>query len=338
MEPVDAVKLAYQSAFGCGHLITQACAQAVRDELARTPVRADMPAATPIGGGLCRLNLAAPAVHGVPPERIADMMRLTAQAPLRGESWFWEGVAALRALARTGDAPFTPQALESYLDGYRELRPVSHSAAYRAAYAPAYRVVLEDLGTLVPVIAEAERRLAAQGRVLMVLDGPCGSGKTTLAGALGALYRVQPIHLDDFFLLPELRTADRLAQPGGNVHYERFLDEVLAGLLRGGNVAYRRYDCQTGAWVDRLHRDASVTVIEGSYSHHPAFRDAYERLDALRVFIYTDGGEQERRLRARDPQRFAAFQTRWMPLEKSYLKAYDIKSGANIALVSHPWA
>ena len=338
MEPVDAVKLVYQSAFGCGHLLTADCAREVARELADTPVRADAPAFTPIGGGLCRLNLAAPAVHALPADRIAAMMRLTMEGPLGGEARLSRGLEALEALALAGEAPFCAGALAAFLGAWRDRAPVRHSEAYRAAYAPAYRVVREDFGTLAPVIARAERRLAARGGALVVIDGPCGSGKTTLGDALAALYGTQPIRMDDFFLPPELRTPARLAQPGGNVHFERFRDEVLAGLLRGGNVAYRRFDCGSGGWRPREHRAGPLTVIEGSYSHHPAFCEAYRALGALRVAVTAEPDERLRRLRARDPARFSAFVDRWIPLEKTYFEAYDILSGADIVLESQPWA
>lgn len=338
MESVDAVKLVYQSAFGCGHLLSENCARRLAEELARTPARGDVPVGTPIGNRLCRLNLAAPAVQKLPPGRIADMMRVTMAQPLGGEAAMNAGLEALRELARAGEAPFSPESLEAFLGGWDGHTPVSHSEAYRAAYAPAYRVVREDLGTLVPAVVRIERKLAEGGRALAVLDGPCGSGKSTLADALAALYHTQPIRMDDFFLPPAMRTEQRLTQPGGNVHYERFREEVLAGLMRGGDAAYRRYDCQSGAWLDRVHRAAPVTVIEGSYSHHPAFAEAYGALDALRIFVHTAEEERMERLRAREGERFFTFETRWIPLEKSYLEAYDIKSGADIALESQPWA
>ena len=215
MEPVDAVKLVYQSAFGCGHLLSENCARRVAEELARTPARGDVPVGTPIGNRLCRLNLAAPAVQKLPPGRIADMMRVTMAQPLGGEAAMNAGLEALRELARAGEAPFSPESLEAFLGGWDGHTPVSHSEAYRAAYAPAYRVVREDLGTLVPAVVRIERKLAEGGRALAVLDGPCGSGKSTLADALAALYHTQPIRMDDFFLPPAMRTEQRLTQPGG---------------------------------------------------------------------------------------------------------------------------
>ncbi len=51
MEAVDAVKLVYQSAFGCGHLLSEDCAGRVTEELAHTAPRSDVPVCTPIGNG-----------------------------------------------------------------------------------------------------------------------------------------------------------------------------------------------------------------------------------------------------------------------------------------------
>ena len=71
------------------------------------------------------------------------------------------------------------------------------------------------------------------GRVLAALDGPCASGKTTLAGQAARQLGCPLVHMDDFFLPPARKTPARLAQPGGNVDWERVRDQVLAPLSRG---------------------------------------------------------------------------------------------------------
>lgn len=341
MEPKDAVKLVFQSEFGCGHLFSgmEPAAAWLREELKTTTVDESMPCAVGIGGGYCRLNLAAPEVRAIGAERIADMMRVTSAHAHGDMTRFEASLARLERLAQEGKMPFSLESLANYLRQYRAqgCPPVSHSEAYRAAYAPAYRVVLEDMGALTAVIAEMERRLQADGRVIVVLDGMCGAGKTTLAGVLGELYGTQPLHMDDFFLPFDMRTKDRLNQPGGNVHYERFASEVLTGLARGGEVRYRRFDCRTGDMLDKTFLPGRVVLIEGTYSHHPAFEEAYRLLHALRVFVWTDDGEQLRRLERRCPEMLKTFETRWIPLEKRYFLAYDRKHGANIALKSLPW-
>lgn len=341
MAPQDAVKLAYQSAFGCGHLLSarETCADFVRHERERTPEDAAAAPSVPLGGGLCRLSLASPATRTLSPERVADCMLLTdarVRARTDNEERFESLLRSWEALAEAGETPFSARELRAYLEEYRAqgCPVVSHSQPYRDAYAPAYRVITSDLALLAPVMIQADERLARNERAVIVLDGPCGSGKTTLAKALGELYGVSPIAMDDFFLPPAMRTPGRLSQPGGNVHYERFLSEVLKPLQMGQHFVYGRFSCQTRLLTPCAHMAAPVTIIEGSYSHHPAFEDAYEQLDALRVFVCVDEEEQLRRLKLRNPRMFENFLKRWIPLEKKYFEAYDRKAQADVRLQS----
>lgn len=69
--------------------------------------------------------------------------------------------------------------------------------------------------------------LSKQSSFLLAIDGMSGSGKTTLAQSLQEKWHAHVFHMDDFFLPLEMRTPQRLQQPGGNVHYERFLETVL---------------------------------------------------------------------------------------------------------------
>ena len=333
MEPQDAVKLAFQSAFGCGHLMPsheQGVAM-LESELAQTPVR-PVPACTPIGNGLCRLNLASAEVRELGAEMIWRMMLATEKrvaAREGNERRYGETVRLMGELAQGGEAPFSAKALETYLEAYHAqgLRPVSHTPCYREAYQPAYRVVLEDCALLLPVIKRLE-----EGCALAVFDGPCGSGKTTLGTLLAEMYETQPIPMDDFFLPPEMRTPERLREPGGNVHRERFAEEVLSRLPQ--ERRWQRFDCGSFEMHERSLPWARITVIEGSYSHHPSFAKAYERLGALRVFVDVEEREQLRRIAKRDPELVSMFQSRWIPLEKNYFQAYDIRSGADVIIQS----
>ena len=330
MQPQDAVKLAYQSAYGCGHLLPgrEICVEMIRKEQQQVTEQ-DVPVYTFIGNGLCRLNLAAPQVRRLDAEMIWRMMdgtdrvvRARKDVDLRLKGM----IGAVTDLAHKGETGFSYQALRTYLDGY-DGGVVSHTQAYRDAYQPSYRVVLEDYALLVPVLAEIR-----QGHRVVVFDGPCGSGKTTLAGRLAELLNCTPIPMDDFFLLPDMRTPERLAQPSGNVHRERFLAEVLTSLP--GEVHWQRFDCGTGSMIPRCIPEGAVTVIEGSYSHHPAFADDYKRLQALRIFVEVQADEQLRRIAKRDPEMLSMFQSRWIPLEKNYFEAYDIRGGADLVICS----
>lgn len=68
---------------------------------------------------------------------------------------------------------------------------------------------------------------------LIAIDGRCAAGKTTFAEKLSSIMECSVIHMDHFFLRPEQRTKERLAQAGGNVDRERFMEEVLKPLKAG---------------------------------------------------------------------------------------------------------
>ena len=68
------------------------------------------------------------------------------------------------------------------------------------------------------------------GPLVVAIDGRCGSGKTTVAALLAQRLDCTVLHADDFFLRPEQRTPQRMAQPGGNFDRERFFTEY--GMVR----------------------------------------------------------------------------------------------------------
>ena len=80
----------------------------------------------------------------------------------------------------------------------------------------------------------------------VAIDGPCASGKSTLGALLRGVYGANLFHMDDYFLPFARKTPERLAEPGGNVDYERFFAEVAgrpagaASALAGGSTAPRR--------------------------------------------------------------------------------------------------
>jgi len=113
---------------------------------------------------------------------------------------------------------------------------VSHSTRFRQQYHPAYRVVFLHYVNVIPALSAIDRAMKKQPRLRVAIDGPCASGKSTLGKTLQEIYGCPLIHMDDFFLRPEQRTPERLAQPGGNVDYERFAKEVLTPSADGPDI------------------------------------------------------------------------------------------------------
>ncbi|MEA4999528.1 MAG: hypothetical protein VB087_09095 [Candidatus Limiplasma sp.] len=347
LQPQDALKWLYQSAFGCGHLLAEpdACAASIHTERSAIAADAGQPPFTLLAGGLCRLHLASPAVRALPAPTVARMMAETQRGIdlSAAREAYARSTALLRhCLTAPGDAPALPFSTAQW-DACMAARsadpyaPPRHSEVYRQAYRPAYRVVRRHYGETLPLLAALETSLAATGRATLVLDGDCAAGKTTLAARIAGLYPSTVIHLDDFFLPFSMRTPERMAEPGGNVHRERFAQEVLDGLLRGGAFSYGVFDCHTGSTVPTAVQPRPVTILEGSYALHPAFAPQLDRLGAVRAFLRIQPQAQAARILARNgAAMLARFQNEWIPLEKRYHQAYHKTWSGALPLAGDP--
>lgn len=158
--------------------------------------------------------------------------------------------------------------------------------------------------------------------LLIAIDGRCASGKTTLASRIKEEINCNVIHMDYFFLRPEQRTEDRLRQPGGNVDYERFLEEVIEPLKQGSTFSYRAFDCKTMDLTDEIQvKPNPVTIVEGAYSCHPLLWDFYD----IHIFLSVDSKEQLQRIECRNGEKaLATFRERWIPLEEYYFSQCQI--------------
>lgn len=175
-----------------------------------------------------------------------------------------------------------------------------------------------------------DERLPRQAHLLLAIDGGSASGKTTLAALLAQRYGCPVFHMDDFFLRPEQRTPQRLAEPGGNVDRERFFSEVLQPLRQGRPASYRRYDCQTGQLLPPVLRQAGqLNVIEGAYSMHPELSALYD----LSVFLAVSPEMQHRRILQREPAfKQQLFFQQWIPMENRYFQAFSIPERCDLRI------
>lgn len=185
----------------------------------------------------------------------------------------------------------------------------------------------EDLNTIKKLINQKFQNVE---RLVVAIDGNCGSGKTTLADALAEQFDSNVIRMDDFFLPPELRTKDRLLEAGGNVHYERFVEEVITPLSQDESFDYRVFCCHKMDYIGSSKVEKkSLTIVEGAYSMRPDFRPAYD----LNIFVTCDREEQYARILKRNgDQGLKMFQERWIPMEDRYFQAYGVKALCDIVL------
>ena len=182
------------------------------------------------------------------------------------------------------------------------------------------------LNRTVSELTEELRTLPAGERIIAI-DGRCAAGKTTLAAKLAKELGGDVIHMDDFFLPPVLRTPERRSEPGGNVHYERFLTEVIPNLATGKNFSYQRFDCSRMALGDWLPvQNNGFVFVEGAYSCHPVLGEYMDR----KVFLNIDSKTQADRIRKRNGEdRLQDFLQLWIPLEEAYFQAFSVEENVD---------
>lgn len=154
------------------------------------------------------------------------------------------------------------------------------------------------------------------------IDGRAAAGKTTLAEYISRLQDCEVIHMDDFFLPPELRSKDRLSQVGGNVHYERFWEEVVKGICSRKPFTYRVFSCHEMDYVEtRQISNSRLLVVEGSYSMREEFRKIYD----YKIFLTLSDQLQKKRILQRNGlEGYAVFRDKWIPMENRYFEQCGI--------------
>lgn len=163
------------------------------------------------------------------------------------------------------------------------------------------------------------------------IDGRCGSGKTSLAAALAQRLPCRVLHTDDFYLPASRRAEGWQSIPAANMDLERLRREVLLPARAGGTITTRPFCCRTGEYGPAITLPpAPLTIVEGSYSCHPALRDCYD----LALFVTCGPEEQAWRLREREGARAAAFFERWIPLEEGYFARDAVQQHCQFTIVT----
>lgn len=337
-QPIDCIKLCYQRAFGAAHFCgtPKQALDALAHECAALNGDENEPLVTAIGGGAVRVSLRAALARQIPLPFLARFFCLCAVHTPHKAAWFSEALDMLALLCAQGVLPFAPEHMREVCETYRAdgCPPVSHSEEYRAAYAPHYRVLAGRAARLFELALAAEQKLAQAPetvRVAVALDGFAGAGKSTAAGLLSELFGTAPVvAMDDFFLPADLRTPQRFAEPGGNVHYERFAEEV-SPFLRGTDAfSYRRFDCSRMDYgAPREIPSSRLVFVEGSYALHPFLRAQYD----LTAFFDIEPAEQQSRILQRSGEAMLRrFVSEWIPMERAYEAAFRVKRHADFVI------
>lgn len=181
-----------------------------------------------------------------------------------------------------------------------------------------------------PVFRAIEELAKNKDHFIVAIDGRCGSGKSILAHLIAEKFDCNIFHMDDFFLPLEMKTPERLAEPGGNVHSERFLEEVLKPLKEENSIQYQPYDCQIWDFTKAYEIERKqINIVEGSYSLHPTLEEFYD----LKVFLTVDPEVQKERILKRNgEEKLQMFINRWIPMEEHYFSELKVEEQCDIVI------
>lgn len=156
---------------------------------------------------------------------------------------------------------------------------------------------------------------------LVCIDGPAGSGKTTLAdavvGAAGAHGTVALVHMDDVY-----EGWQGLADA-----VERLSRDVVGPLRDGRPGGYRRYDWHAGRLAEpRTVDPVDVLVVEGVGSGGSVFADAITTL----VWVAAPRDLRLRRGLARDGEALRAQWLDWLDDEQAHFARERTRERADV--------
>lgn len=349
MQLQDCVKLLYQRILGSEHMAISygRCYDLLKAEKEKTGTDVSFIRYEELGDNSCRINLLSlpddkASLHTLTNLFLQSIQTLSANI-FDKKVLFTEALTFLLKSVKEGLLPFDYAETEAYIKKYIEdgCPPVHHSQIYRDTYHPAYRLIRTDFARYFSLFEAIDKLIREKEHVIIAIDGKCGSGKSTLANILSEVYSSNIIHMDDFYLPLDLRTKERLNEPGGNVHYERFASQILPALsdlkqkVPGNNCkftdhTYQIFDCHTMDYKEKpgIIADRPLTIVEGSYSLRPELIGAYD----LKVFLDISLRTQKERLLARNGEEaFKNFESKWIPMELKYFDEYDIKNCCDLA-------
>lgn len=334
MEVEDCLKLLYQNEMGGGHLIqdSQAFAAYLREEFCTPGLFERMnPQTEAIGTDVFRLHLSS--LGGGPDvETLTRLCALAAEEKAKTGSLatLKENCLGLMQMIGRGELTYGPKGQETvrlYIEnGCPQLH---HSERFRKNYQPHYRLIDRQTAFFLPVLIAVDKARKQNSHILVGIDGMSSAGKSSLSGLLQKVYHCGVLHADDFFLQPHQRTESRLAEPGGNIDYER-LAPVAKKAQDDRGFSYQAYNCMLGKLDQWKHVKAGpVHVLEGSYSLHPQVDASCD----VRVFLSVDAKEQERRILHRNgPEMLDRFMTQWVPMENRYFSQCNIRESCDVVI------
>lgn len=320
----DIFKLIYQASFGREHMVSEDMKGYLDREWELVEAE-DIPLYEDISDDYMRVSIASWKNRGLKKDWLWKLFSFDKE--FGAGCSFEENLSEVRNAIENGIIDIPLKEWDEFSEKYMALgvRPLHHSERYRREERPHYRVLPSCYKRAIEILY----RISDEVKVIAI-DGRAASGKTTVAGILSHVLNTNPVRMDDFFLPKELRYKERLEEAGGNIHYERFIEEVLSDIRSEKAFSYNVFDCsKMGINGKREIPEGDIRIVEGSYSHHPIFGSYAD----LRVFSDVDPEEQIRRIKVRNGDEMAKiFSSKWILMEERYFDTYSVRENSDIII------
>ena len=357
MKATDLLKLCYQGCYGPQHLMKDLeSAKRYFCEEYRAVVPCEGKLFEKISPSYIRVHMGSYKMANLSPEWLFEMFVCTMEDMEEQKESLEEVFLLIEEVLGQGEYPVSVEewkkCSEDYLKG--ESAPVHHSEEYREAENPHYRVVSAKYAMILPILELMAKRqnegkkavtfeyhedytgeLVAmpvesiqKKRMVLAIEGRAAGGKSTLAKELNRITRAPIIKMDHFFLPKSFQKPKRLKEPGGNIHYERFIEEVIHHIKEDYEFSYTIYDCEIGG-PNGIQQVPAMPwrIVEGSYSLHPKFGEYAD----VKIFVDVSPEEQMQRIRVRNGLEMARkFREEWIPMEEVYFHVNRLEKNADI--------
>ena len=157
---------------------------------------------------------------------------------------------------------------------------------------------------------------------VITIDGPAGSGKTTLANQLSKVLGNCPvIHMDDLYSGWNQDLITELA--------ERISNQILQPISSGKTATYLKYDWAEEKFkVEESVEASKFLILEGVGAGHPKLNNQA----ALNIWIEASPKVLLDRLVMRDGEQLREQLVRWQTHEARYFDQLSIRSLADVHL------
>lgn len=180
-----------------------------------------------------------------------------------------------------------------------------------------------NLAALAQQIGQSQKRCG--DITLITIDGPAGSGKTTLATALNN-------HIDNSQVIPMDSLYNGWSRALEPELWERLSESILQPLKQGRAVQYASFNWTIDAFDTQVAIEPTdVVILEGVGSSHPSVKAN----SSLNIWISAPDDLLLERVLNRDGSHLRDEMLAWQVAERNYFTQFDIEATADIHLVGN---